>query len=320
MAVVVDKEYYEILGVDVDASPAEINKAYHRKAREVHPDKNHEDPESAGQDFCLLGEAYHVLGNPEKRETYDKYGKEEKTKDFVVDPTVLFGMMFENEIFENYVGQLSLLSSPPSEFDPNLPPEVQKPKLEKILKALQEEREEKLIKILKNNLELYVKGQKDDFMDMANSESHRLSQVAFGNGMLRTIGYIYSRQASREIGKGKLYMMIPFLAEWFWDKRHSKRTQARAAKAAIDCIQLREEWKSCYRQKSKDENTLKVARQIKDRFFYSFWKMNLPDIEMTLSHVCQAVLNDPGVSKDIRYLRARGLKKLGTIFLGAKER
>ncbi|GFP85899.1 chaperone protein Dnaj 10, partial [Phtheirospermum japonicum] len=262
-----------------------------------------------------LGEAYHVLSDPAKRETYDKYGKEEVTKDFVVDPTVLFGMMVENETFENYVGQLSLLSSPPSEFDPNLPPEVQKPKLEKILKALQEEREEKLVKILKNSLELYVKGQKDEFVDMAKSESHRLSQVAFGKGMLHTIGYIYSRQASREIGKRKLYMKVPFLAEWIRDKKHSKRTRARAAKAAIACIQLREEWKSCNGEKTKDENTMKAAQQIKDRFFYSFWKMNLPDIEMTLSHVCQAVLNDPSVSKDILYLRARGLKKLGTIFL-----
>lgn len=53
----------------------------------------------------------------------------------MVDPTVLFGMMFGNEIFENYVGQLTLLSSPPADFDPDLPPEVQKPKLEKIMKV-----------------------------------------------------------------------------------------------------------------------------------------------------------------------------------------
>lgn len=53
----------------------------------------------------------------------------------MVDPTVLFGMMFGNEIFENYVGQLRLLSSTPPEFDPDAPPQVQKPKLERIMKV-----------------------------------------------------------------------------------------------------------------------------------------------------------------------------------------
>lgn len=53
----------------------------------------------------------------------------------MVEPTVLFGMMFGNEMFENHVGQLRLLSLTPAEFDPDEPPEVQKPKLEKIMKV-----------------------------------------------------------------------------------------------------------------------------------------------------------------------------------------
>lgn len=45
------------------------------------------------------------------------------------------------------------------------------------MKALQEEREEKLIRILKNRLEPYVKGQKDDFVESAKLEAQRLSQA-----------------------------------------------------------------------------------------------------------------------------------------------
>lgn len=59
--------------------------------------------------------------------------------------------------------------------------------------------------------------------------------------------------------------------------------------AAIAYIHLREEWKKCNEEQVKNENTLKTAENIKDAIFVSFWQMNVVDIEMTLSHVCQAV-------------------------------
>jgi DnaJ-class molecular chaperone len=69
------RDYYEILGVGRDASPAEVKRAFRGLARELHPDVNDHDPE-AEEKFKAAAEAYEVLSDPERRRTYDAYGHE----------------------------------------------------------------------------------------------------------------------------------------------------------------------------------------------------------------------------------------------------
>src|SRR4051812_3593976 len=68
-------DYYKILGVDKNASEEDIKKAYRKLARKLHPDLNPND-KTAHKKFQEINEANEVLGDPEKRKKYDKYGKD----------------------------------------------------------------------------------------------------------------------------------------------------------------------------------------------------------------------------------------------------
>lgn len=73
-------DYYKILEVTKSATEAEIKKAYRKLARKYHPDLNPNDKE-AEKKFKEINEANEVLGNPENRKKYDKYGKDWKHAD-----------------------------------------------------------------------------------------------------------------------------------------------------------------------------------------------------------------------------------------------
>lgn len=73
-------DYYEILGVNKDASQDDIKKAYKKLARKYHPDLNPNDSD-AHRKFQEINEANEVLGDPEKRKKYDQYGENWKHVD-----------------------------------------------------------------------------------------------------------------------------------------------------------------------------------------------------------------------------------------------
>ncbi|MDP2990332.1 MAG: DnaJ domain-containing protein, partial [Kiritimatiellota bacterium] len=66
------RNYYEILGVQRNATPEDLKAAFRRLARQYHPDVNKET--DAEERFKGINEAYAILSDPEKRAAYDRYG------------------------------------------------------------------------------------------------------------------------------------------------------------------------------------------------------------------------------------------------------
>ncbi|KAF3984568.1 MAG: molecular chaperone DnaJ [Methylococcales symbiont of Hymedesmia sp. n. MRB-2018] len=68
------EDFYKILGVEKNASDAELKKSYKSSAMKYHPDRNTDNPEQAEKKFKKAKQAYEILSDPKKRAAYDQFG------------------------------------------------------------------------------------------------------------------------------------------------------------------------------------------------------------------------------------------------------
>ena len=90
----VNKDYYEVIGVRRDADQDAIKKAYRRLAMQYHPDRNPGKEKWANEKFKEINEAFGVLGDPDKKRQYDQFGTVGNVGD-------IFGSPFTRTTFED---------------------------------------------------------------------------------------------------------------------------------------------------------------------------------------------------------------------------
>jgi len=100
-----DQDYYDILGIDRNASQAQIKKAYYKLAKKYHPDKTDEsNKEEYTKKFQQIGEAYETLSDENKRKIYDQFGKDGLKDGGVpggMNPFDIFSQFFGNQFNRN---------------------------------------------------------------------------------------------------------------------------------------------------------------------------------------------------------------------------
>jgi molecular chaperone DnaJ len=91
-------DYYRVLGVPRGASDDDIKKAYRKLVFQHHPDRNPDNKEAEAK-IREINAAYEVVGDPEKRRSYDRLQWGDELRDEVVDPAVILDEM-EQRLFD----------------------------------------------------------------------------------------------------------------------------------------------------------------------------------------------------------------------------
>lgn len=110
-----DPFYYNALGVDPSVTTSVIKRQYHILARKFSPDRAGQTPEATKQ-FRDIGHAFFILSDEEMRAKYDKFGMnfmtvEDDHNPPLVDPLVLYCVLYGSEKFEPYFGRLAAATS-----------------------------------------------------------------------------------------------------------------------------------------------------------------------------------------------------------------
>jgi curved DNA-binding protein CbpA len=348
--------YYDLLGVEPDASEGQIKKSYYKLARRMHPDKNPDDPE-ANAKFQALGEAYQVLSDKEMREKYDKGGEAGIDEQHFMDSGDLFVMIFGSDKFDALVGELALAAAMAEGLDPD---EMLAGSLGGPASLKQKRREAQcalnlaaklaplLVGVGEQNKSRPSSGREAEYMDEVEQlsphedaaenegamamheflvaeqeEAQELGGQPFGATLLHTVGTIYTLKAEQWLGSNSTFLGIGAAKANIRQRHHTAKSHVAAAKAAWGAMQAARKFDDL----DQFEEGSEAARQAEARaaaeqmpaMLNAMWRVTVIDVERTLKSVCTMVLEDESVPPEARKVRAEGMRRLGSLYSKAAD-
>lgn len=330
---VADTEYYDLLGVAVDASAADVKRAYYREARKCHPDKNPGDA-LATERFQSLAKVYQVLSDPELRRSYDSQGADGLDHRMPqMDAVLFFGLLFGSERFLDYTGELHLAMQL-DHMTKGFPEACHgaesggaaDPESKDLIKR-QQHREVKCAVFLRQRLApLVLRRDYPSFLEEVRAEAADLARVRFGPEMLIELGQMYRIRAD-------IYLANELRGRCSLSKHaaaarrsgHEARACMRFTKSAVEGVvhakrisdvakreeQAKQQGESCSGKLGGTEEAIDRALP---KFLQVAWAAVISDLDSTIKNVGRKLLQDKSVPWQIRVRRAQALKLLGEVF------
>ena len=292
-AQVKDRAFYDLLGSEPIATASELKRRYYVLARQEHPDKGGDVVK-----FQKIGEAYAVLSDPVKRRRYDEQGMDGVKDEHKGDPGRVFAMMFGEDKFEDYVGDLMTVMQMRLTQDPAFSTkEAQAAELNR----LQNQRERNLAKKLALRLDGWL-SDKEGFVREQIGVFEELFKTNMGPQMCASIGVMWELNADAILGVKGRFNQLGFGGGS--EVLHQLQTASRMA-VSIHAMA---------KEKNGAQESADAAHR--DELENNMFNIMALDIESTVGTAAKLCLFDSSIDKDTRRARAAGLYKLGLIFQG----
>ena len=296
-----------------------------------HPDKNPDDP-TAKAKFQAIGEAYQVLSSDELRARYDASGKDGLGETEFADTSAFFAALFGSDKFEPLVGRLDLATMAMAG--------VELSKSERL--ALQARREGRIAINLAEMLAPFVLDDVAAFDKAATALADDLAKASFGSTMLHSIGFMLLNAAEQWLGdlvnvgtSGSAGEQFTNALEGVGAKFRQKRQQMAAQASALGAAwKVYQEFRKAGDDAGDGAGAAQTAEEAQEavrarlaaaqeailpHVIEALWNASILDIQKTIRHAVAKLLHDAAVTKDARFARAMGLKRLGGIFQAAVE-